>query len=121
MHLLCVKCWEESHIDPAQKTTGCPRCGDNAHVPIDVNDTVTITLPWQMFRIITIWAEQWATRNEEEDPGMSRILYEIADRIQMQAMNRTGLTLASEISDLRGAGFNVEIVKESKEGDEKTS
>lgn len=106
---LCTRCWQESEVDPANPPEGCPKCGDSKAIPVEVADTVTITLPWHLLRILCIWAEFWAQSHRESEPSMRRVVYEIADRIQMQAMDRSGLTLQSELSELRGQGLRVEL------------
>lgn len=100
---LCLQCGKEF---PKGYYSACPGCGDSKGVPADTDDKVTVTLTRHELRILTIWAERWATqadKSEDEREHMRRVLYGIADRMEMQSLSRVPLTLAGEITELKRA------------------
>jgi len=52
-----------------------------------------------------IWAERWgaAAKNEQQQDQMRRVVYGIADRLELQNPASGPLTLAGEISELKSA------------------
>jgi hypothetical protein len=107
--------------------TGCPSCG-STNPPCADEDQVTISINWHELRILGIWAENYANSIEEKNPGSTKVIYQITDRIEAQHKGRTPLTLAHEIAalpaDLKKAGIdagtmetNVKNVDRFREGE----
>ncbi len=100
---LCLRC--SQWIDPSTVLLACPNCGSPG-VPASSNDLVTVKITWHELRCLVIWAENFANqhRNEPEHEGgaMPHVVYGIADRLMTQHLGQsTGLTLASEIAEVR--------------------
>ncbi len=131
MAYLCLKCQNE--IDPHDHRLkdnlhpnfgGCPHCGSPG-VPADMSKKLTVAITWHELRILTIWAERWASQAEPDSPGSQAIIYGIADRIQMQHMDqKVGLTFASELAELReflgktgGKLLHQTVIREDDDGD----
>jgi DNA-directed RNA polymerase subunit RPC12/RpoP len=120
---LCLACSKE--IDPKDPRIsdtshpfhgGCPECGHRG-IPADLTEKVSVSITWHELRVLTIWAERWASHCKDT-PNMLPTVYGIADRLQMQHMDKPGLTFLSELSDLRGTGFgNIEqnVIREEPE------
>lgn len=123
---LCLVCSAE--IDPKNpvledKTHSfhgcCPECG-NKSLPVDTDTRVSISITWQELRILSMWAERWASQCDEKGPDnqLLKIVYGITDRIQAQHLDqRTGLTFRSELASISEAGYSYEqnIIKEDKQ------
>ena len=116
--LLCLACGEEFAADDPRildsthpNYGNCPGCGEN-NIPADLSDKVAVEITWHELRVLVIWAEFWASHHAAEKPVMQKVVYGIADRLQMQHMERPGLTFASEISELRAVfgDANVDVI-----------
>lgn len=106
MTWLCLACSKES--SPAAPLKCCPNCGDTG-VPADTEKKVTVSLTLHELRILVIWAEFYAGKILKEAPVAQRIIYGIADRLVPQLPADAGpLTFMAEISELRGAGYQLE-------------
>lgn len=109
--LLCLACSVTSDVDlddPA--LTGCPACGAQG-TPADVErDTVSVDITWHELRVITIWAERWASAMPDVDrPGAQRVLAGITDRLHAQHLDKLPLTLTGELSELRSQFDSVTV------------
>jgi len=111
MRLLCLQCAAETEADPESELSGCPSCGDSAHVPANLDDTVNITITRHELRILTIWANNWAHSHDDE-PGQKAVRT-ILDRLGTQT--DTPLTLGQEIADLRAAFGDVRVISSGGE------
>lgn len=104
---LCLVC--KTELDPNDPRLmdeqhpyfgNCPECGCEAR-GADLDDTVEIKITWTELRLLIMWAEMWANHIHDEVEWSQKIFYNIVDRIQMQYMERPGLTFASELTKLR--------------------
>lgn len=89
---------------------GCPECGAKG-IPADLEkDTVTVKITWHELRVLTIWAERWASTDQAKSAttDMLKTVYGIADRLQAQHMERPGLTFRSELAELSASGISFE-------------
>ena len=112
--LLCLNCGKECEESP--RATCCPNCGDTG-VPANASERLDVKITWHELRVIVMWAERFASSvaEERESKKMMRVVYGIADRIQQQHLSqKTGLTFASEIAELRAEFGDVEqnVVRE---------
>lgn len=102
---LCLRCstWIIPSVEPM---FGCPNCGESKGTPASSKDYVDVRVTWHELRLLVIWAENWANKHKDS-PGsesMPRVVYGIADRLMSQHLDqKTGLTLSSEIAELRAA------------------
>ena len=99
---LCLRC--SQWTDASDALRACPQCGAQG-VPASSRDYVRVRITWHELRCLTIWAENFANAHREQDGGtMAHVVYGIADRLMAQHLDRkSGLTLASEIAELRAA------------------
>lgn len=98
---LCLDCGKET--EPDEKLMCCPHC-QGTGIPVDLDKMLTVRTTWHELRILTMWAEFWASNQQDKanSEKMLRVVYRIADRIQQQHMDQEGgLTFASELADLR--------------------
>ena len=109
---LCLVCNSRIEKDDPRITDrthpnygNCPECGVPDVLPTDLDDTVSVSLTWRELRTLVIWSERWAAACHKTDPVLLKILYTIADRLQLQHMERDGLTLRSELAELSAAGY----------------
>jgi hypothetical protein len=68
-------------------------------------------------RVLVMWAEFWASAKDDEDhKGMRKVLYGIADALQVQIPGGIGLTFSSELADLRTEYKDIEqnVIREDK-------
>jgi len=98
---LCLACGD---VSPPGEYRACPACGDKG-VPADLSDMLTLKITRHELRILMIWAERWgaAAKNEQQQDQMRRVVYGIADRLELQNPASGPLTLAGEISELKSA------------------
>ena len=106
-HILCVNCratFSESEIEG----WGCPKCG-NQGIPADTKDVSTITLTNHEWRILTIWADNWAHKvcAKDQTPGCDSVacITAILNEMRRQSPNLDGLTIRDQIQDIVDA-FN---------------
>lgn len=83
-----------------QQNVNCAYCGQK-FFSIDPNYDVNIKINWAEIRILTMWAERWANKIDKDYPGSSLVIACIAKRIKNQYPDKTSLTLAEEIDDLK--------------------
>ena len=95
----CITCNREFTEEDIKDSMKCPYCGDIG-IPCSPKNDVTIKINWHELRILTIWAEQWASRCKENST-MPVTVEAIARRLEKQYPNKTPLTLAGELSQLR--------------------
>lgn len=121
---LCLKCSKEVAEDDPRLSDrthphwgGCPECGAKG-IPADTNDKVQVSITWHELRCLVIWAERWAGSYSGEDPTMMQVVYGIADRLQIQHMDKPGLTFRSELAEIAAAGFKYEqnVIPEDRSG-----
>lgn len=97
----CLICNEEFTKEDLTHVSCCPKCG-NSGLPADPKDDVTIKINWHELRILTIWAENWAARIKDETKTQPQLVVAcIARRIQKQHPDKTPLTLAGEIEQIK--------------------
>jgi hypothetical protein len=113
MRLLCLACGEETA--PTGPLSACPHCG-NQGVPADLDDMSSITLSTHELRILTMWADNWATYIEKRHPGSQRVIRTILDRLATQTA--AALTLRQEIADVRAAFPDAEVKVHDSRGRE---
>lgn len=105
---LCLACG--NIIEIVETAFGCPICGCTG-VPADMADAVTVTLTVHELRVLTMWAEFYASAgNDEEHRMMRKAVYGIAHRLTQQSerLATVGITFANELADLRVAHGAVE-------------
>lgn len=105
----CVQCAGEFSEIEMEGATACPGCGTKA-IPCTIKEDVTVEINWHELRILTIWAENWARKIQNDDPkndGSLLTIMSIAGRLQRQHPEKTALTLFSEIRNLR-KDYNIE-------------
>lgn len=104
--LRCQVC--DTTITNVEKIEGpmnsCPACGTKL-LPVWPEDDVTVTVNWNTLRGFVIWAEMWAQHATRKDPeqnaDMLKLVYAQAKRLQAQHPERTPLTFAGEMAQLR--------------------
>ena len=100
----CLICNEEFSEQELEGFDRCPQCGCTG-IPASPKEDVTIKINWHELRILTIWAENWANKIDkdcESKPALTIVC--IARRIQKQHPDKTPLTLAGEIEELKKDG-----------------
>ena len=96
----CLVCNEEFTKKELEGRDRCPKCS-NTGLPCSPREDVTVRINWHELRILTIWAENWANKIDKECPKSALTVACIARRLQKQHPNKTPLTLAGEIEQLR--------------------
>lgn len=120
----CTRCGGEFTKDQMVGAKCCPACGTRG-VPCDPANDVQVTINWHELRVLCMWAERWAERCDL-DGSYDRahtgeraieVVHTIAARLQRQHVGRSPLTFAGEITDLRAAGYRVEVHGSPDPGD----
>lgn len=115
-HILCVQCRGVFTDEETKGHWGCPRCG-NQGTPADTKKTGTATLTDHEWRILTIFASNWAAQcdsKEREGGGHSNstaTVDSIVRELKRQMPDAPPLTMREEIQEvanLPGVG-NVEF------------
>lgn len=96
----CLICNEEFTEEDLKDALCCPKCG-NLGIPADLKDDVTIEINWHELRILTIWAENYARSIKDDKTQPQLTVACIARRIQKQYPDKTPLTLAGEIEQIK--------------------
>lgn len=96
-YILCIAC-RGTFTEEQTKGWGCPTCG-NTGVPADTRKKATLTLTHHEWRVLFMFAENWAAqceRNEERPSMVLKSVQAITREAQRQAPDVT-LTLLGEI------------------------
>lgn len=96
----CLICNEEFTKEELEGVFCCPKCG-NSGLPADPKEDVNIKINWHELRILTIWAENYARSIKDDKTQPQLTIACIARRIQKQYPDKTPLTLAGEIEQIR--------------------
>lgn len=80
----------------------CPNCG-TTNQPCGIENQVNVSINWHELRVLCMWAERWAAEKK-----LGNVVYSIAERLAKQFPERTPLTIAGEIGQLKDAGHKVE-------------
>lgn len=111
--LLCLCCGNVT--ETSEPLNACPECGDRAHIPADLADTVTVTLAKHELRILTFWAAARAAELGDDAQKPMRVILE-----RLGTQTDVALTLSQELSDLRATfpDSKVTVYRDSEETDE---
>jgi hypothetical protein len=74
----------------------CPNCKTQS-LPCSWDNQVNISINWHELRLIFMWAEKWGMKHCDG----AGVVYSIADRIRNQYPNKSSLTFADEIEELK--------------------
>lgn len=96
----CLICNQEFTEEEIKGFNRCPKCS-NTGIPYDPKEDVTIKINWHELRILTIWAEHWARSIKDKKTQPELTVACIARRMQKQYPDKTPLTLAGEIENLK--------------------
>jgi hypothetical protein len=120
MRALCVVCRSIFTEEEIVGATCCPRCG-NAGLPADADNTATVTLTAHEWRILTIWASQWASQvcAKNDQPGCDSVacINGVINEIRRQQPALKNLTMADELQEVADA-FGSKVTVESSSGSE---
>jgi hypothetical protein len=102
----CLDCGGRFTAEEAQGAFACPKCQSRG-VPCSTEEDLTVEINWHELRVLGIWAENWARKDEK----MLRTIAAITRRLERQHPGKDPLTLSAEISGLPAAlakeGMNV--------------
>ena len=104
----CITCSKEFTKEELKGASACPFCGDEG-IPCNPKDDVNIKINWHELRILTIWAENWEGKFCRKEKKRSITIACIARRLQHQFPDKTPLTLAGEIGELKDSGLMSDI------------
>lgn len=104
---LCVECRAEFTDEEIKGAFACPKCGSEG-VPGDLTQKATLTLTQHEWRIVFMWADNWARKCP---PGSQRALASIITEAHKQAPTLPGLTMGEELQEVADVlGKKVEMV-----------
>jgi hypothetical protein len=108
-YILCVQCRGRFS---EQETTGkncCPRCG-NTGMPADARRVATVTFTEHEWRILCIWASNWAEQCDREKPsGGVTTIEAMVREIKRQAPDIGHLTMRDELQAVANEFGKVEL------------
>lgn len=105
MSVLCLEC--RAVIENTEGLNACPNCG-GAGIPAQL-PPVTIEITWHELRVLTIWAEFWASHHtkakeapfdRDKPVNMVEMVWKIAHAIEAQHPDRPALTLSGELKEV---------------------
>lgn len=96
----CTICRSEFTDAEIEGASACPVC-NRTSVPERIADDVTVKVNWHELRILGMWAENWAMRND--DAEMARTVRIITSLLHQQYPEKPPLTMSEEMRDLRDA------------------
>ena len=118
----CIICDHE--VKSTDGLTACPKCGSKS-IPCDPKQDVTVKINWHELRVICIWAEMHANKNEATcEPGtsMRQTVYSIVRRLEVQHPDiELPLTLGAELRELKKEFPNMETDIPHDEGFDPTA
>lgn len=114
-YILCVLCRGTFSDADVADCIGCPRCGSTS-VPADTRETGTATLTNHEWRILTLWAMNWAEQCDRNQPsGTSRqCATAIINEIRRQAPTLKNLTFAEELQEVANTFGKVEMHRDGE-------
>lgn len=99
---MCLLCRGEFTAEQIAGAKACPTCG-NKGVPADPRDKQTITLTVHEWRILFIWASNWAAKCDRDQGEDSRAVKTI-EAIEREARRQQGslpaLSMRAEIQEV---------------------
>lgn len=114
---LCVMCRSTFTEEQIAKATECPACGSKG-VPADPKAKATLTLTHHEWRILFIWADQWARFIAKDDqPGHDSpgTIAALVAEAQRQAPDLPPLTLFGDVRKLVDeTGLKAELVSKGE-------
>ena len=96
----CTICRSEFTDEQIEGANSCPTC-QRQSVPERISEDVTVTINWHELRILGMWAENWAIKND--DASMVHTVRVITSLLQQQHPEKSSLTMSGELRDLRHA------------------
>lgn len=114
-HVLCIQCRSVFTDEQISGHSACPSCGSKS-VPGDTRQRETLTLTHHEWRVLFMWAENWAGRCLESDPEFKSPIPSIMREAKRQAPTMPGLSLMSDIQQVANAFGRVEML----DGDART-
>jgi hypothetical protein len=102
-HILCLICRGTFTEEEVSGLNACPRCA-NRGVPADLRKVANATLTKHEWRILCMWAENWAERvaakEDAEGYDSPRTVRAIANEIKRQAPDIGPLSLRDELQEV---------------------
>src|SRR3972149_6815884 len=97
----CLICNQEFTKEEIKECISCPKCG-NKGLPSNLKEDVIVKINWHELHILCVWAENWARQIKDISDTQPQLTIScIAKRIQKQYPNKTPLTLAGEIEEVK--------------------
>ena len=110
-YILCLRCRGTFTNEQVQGQSGCPTCG-NKGVPGDTRKKATLTLTHHEWRILFIWADNWAGqcgRQDKESDAVS-VIEALAREARRQAPDFPAcLSLLDEVQEVANHFGKVEL------------
>ena len=98
---MCVRCRSEFTDEQIRGAKACPSCGSTG-VPADPRDKQTITLCAHEWRILFIWASNWAAQcdRRDTDSNAESVISAIEKEAKRQSAALPSLSMKEEIQDV---------------------
>jgi len=97
-YLLCLRCRGTFTDEQAKGHAGCPACG-NTGVPGDLREKAEIKLTHHEWRILFMWADNWAEQCLRNDEAFHSPIPGILREARKQVPDLPALTMSEEIQD----------------------
>ena len=107
-YILCLRCRGTFTDEQVKGKPGCPTCG-NKGVPGDTRQKATLTLTHHEWRILFMWAENWAEKCGRDEESFQSPMSGIIREAHRQAPDLPGLTLREEVQEVANQFGEVEI------------
>ena len=83
-------------VESFEGLSECPNCGSKG-MPCSFSNQVEVSINWHELQLLCIWAERWG----HAKCGGAGTVYSIAQRLMDQHPDRSPLTLARQVQDLK--------------------
>ena len=117
-YILCLRCRNVFTDGQVEGYMGCPTCG-NPSVPGDTRQKATLTLTHHEWRVLFMWAENWAAQCGRDDEAFVSPIPGIIREARRQAPDLPGLSLREDVQELANLGIAKNITLHSADGVEK--
>lgn len=112
-YILCLRCRAVHTDEQVEGASACPSCGDKG-LPGDTRKKSTLTLTHHEWRVLFMWAMNWATDvcAKSDRPGIdsTALMEALVREAKRQAPELPSLTLMGDVQDVANAfGTKAEV------------
>lgn len=102
-YILCLRCRAVHTDEQVKGSSACPSCGDRG-LPGDTRKTATLTFTNHEWRVLFMWATNWATdvcaKSDKEGHDSPALMAALVREAKRQCPDLPSLTLMADVQEL---------------------